>query len=86
MRDFLHYWFVAVPKLTKDQAFTVFYRFVRYVSWSYNVEWGDQPWGDDDYGDYCSARAGEGFCYDPKCKVMEAWLKREKEAKGDTVV
>jgi hypothetical protein len=32
MRYFLHYWFVAVPKLTKDQAFALFYRFVRYAT------------------------------------------------------
>jgi hypothetical protein len=31
MRQFLQYWFVAVPKLTKAQAFALFYRFVRYV-------------------------------------------------------
>jgi hypothetical protein len=53
MRQFLHYWFVAVPKLTKAQACCVLYRFVRYVSWSYDVEWGeydsdaeDRPWVD----------------------------------------
>jgi hypothetical protein len=32
MRDFLHYWLIAVPKLTKAQAFALFYRFVRYVA------------------------------------------------------
>ncbi len=32
MRQFLHYWFVAVPKLTKAQALALFYKFVRYVA------------------------------------------------------
>ncbi len=32
MRHFLHYWFIAVPKLTRAQAFALFYRFVRYVA------------------------------------------------------
>ncbi len=52
MRDFLEYW-IAVLRLTKAQAFVVFYRCVRYVSWSYDVEWGeydsdeeDRPWTD----------------------------------------
>jgi hypothetical protein len=67
MRYFLHYWFVAVPKLTIAQAFALFYRFVRYVSWSYDVEWGDQPLDDDDYGDYCPAKYREGHCSDPTC-------------------
>jgi hypothetical protein len=34
MRDFLHYWLIAVPKLTKAQAFALFYRLVRYVAGS----------------------------------------------------
>jgi hypothetical protein len=37
---------IAVPKLTKAQAFALFYRFVRYVSWSYKTEWGERPWKD----------------------------------------
>jgi hypothetical protein len=45
MRHFIGYW-IAVLKLTKAQAFALFYRFVRYVSWSYKTEWGDAP--DDD--------------------------------------
>ncbi len=31
MRHFLHYW-IAVLKLTKDQAFALFYRLIRYVA------------------------------------------------------
>ncbi len=32
MKNFLHYWFVAVPKLTKAQALALFYRFVRFAA------------------------------------------------------
>ncbi len=32
MRHFLHYWFIAVPKLTKAQASALFYRFVRFTA------------------------------------------------------
>ena len=32
MRNFLHYWLIAVPKLTRAQAFALFYRFVHYVA------------------------------------------------------
>lgn len=34
MRHFLYYWFIAVPKLTRAQAFALFYRFVRFVAGS----------------------------------------------------
>jgi len=47
MRDFVVYW-IAVLKLTKAQAFALFYRFVRYVSWSYDVEWGEHDSDRDD--------------------------------------
>jgi hypothetical protein len=55
MRHFLSYWFIAVPRLTKAQAFALFYRFVRYVghdvsppSWDdWDEEMKEVPKGDD---------------------------------------
>lgn len=50
MKEFIQYW-IAVARLTKAQAFALFYRFVRMISHSYDVEWGeydsdeeDRPW------------------------------------------
>jgi hypothetical protein len=31
MRYFFHYWFVAVPKLTLAQAYSWFYKFIRFA-------------------------------------------------------
>ena len=46
MRDFVDYW-IAVLKLTKAQAFALFYRFVRYSAEEYTERgWYNQ--GDDD--------------------------------------
>ncbi len=45
MRHFIGYW-IAALKLTKAQAFALFYRFVRWTSWSYKTEWGEREWED----------------------------------------
>ena len=46
MGQFIGYW-IAALKLTKAQVFALFYRFVRWTSWSYKTEWGEREWEDE---------------------------------------
>jgi hypothetical protein len=93
MKYFLHYWLIAVPKLTMAQAFALFHKFVCYAAPEY-VERGwynskgeevDVKEGDDDYGDHCPVKTGEGHCPDPNCTTGVIHL-GDKEQKGDDVV
>jgi hypothetical protein len=90
MRQFFYYWFIAVPKLTKAQAFALFYRFVRYASWSYNVEWGEQEFEDEEgrptihLDEVEGRRFAEALANPPE--PCEALKKAAEKYQGDDVV
>ena len=73
MGQFIGYW-IAVLKLTKAQAFALFYRFVRYTSWSYKTEWGERDWEENPH---------RGSSYDEFRKNDDA---DEAVKQGDDVV
>ncbi|MGW8180818.1 MAG: hypothetical protein ACWGQW_18970 [bacterium] len=43
MKEFITYWFVAVPKLTWAQCLVLFYRFIRFVA----EEYTERGWYND---------------------------------------
>jgi hypothetical protein len=88
MRQFLHYWLIAVPQLTKAQAFALFYRFVRYVSWSYKTEWGETPFEDEEFILHLDEDESRIFteALENPPEPCEALKEAAKKYRGDDVV